>query len=779
MKFLNHYAYAMVLTAVLCGGCSDLKSNSDASRKNTPIKFSNDKTTVFDFPIEFLSDWVDDYIVTTRTSRGNWKETFEADSRDYGSNCEIYTSPISQPNGIADNIERYFCQIRTKGNKRHIFRFLVRPVFKEHLSHYSQFNSVNSSLNQENQEILNAWITAPDYVAFMTTEGGGFDSTWEWQHQLNSVLTPLDGYIDQVNKAAKYAGVKLSIVIRPFEASLSTYRSIPVFNSEGAFLKNYLPSGSVELSQAVSESGMTHYRQILSQVLYGEKNLVTVDKVDFLQAENVTTAFLQNPSSYINIYSTPYPPIDPDSNVFVRGSGGGFSLVKYQSIKALADAKRYEVQNFSVSHQNGVLSISGIDMPADHGYLVFEGVNDAVNLPRVNEAFDSSSVAVSPERKIILSDKHGIKMGRIGAYWTYHNYIDVKEQSTLYAGFKTDDVWTSSSNTFSKKGSNDLRSIFSVSRSLKSSAGVAVDTGALSMANKSLVVVVGEEYSNELFDFSKDLVVNHYKEKVDFYIGNYSEFDDVLVNSRTHSDLIQNLEEAYLPSSILKNEEFINYIKSIPISELEQFTFRYAGERKNRQSCQQEGCLDKFRYFKQKQQAIDLTKLLYEVRKIAPDNRMRVIGEMTDSDYVETFDFLENTINPSTSLAYGESYISSLYPSNNYYHLVSDSITNVDFDYLKADLVMQGVRGVPEQPAVNYVMQKRAIQATNRYGKDFADVFYGAQETLSNDAKREDIICDMLTNHNRKFKKIILYEGITYLWYRNTTFNDFLSTCSN
>jgi len=233
----------------------------------------------------------------------------------------------------------------------------------------------------------------------------GFTS-WSWlRYLLAARLNPDFGRM--LGQSAMEHGIKLTVCYRPFEAALTKYYEVPVFDADGTYLWGFMPLASPTVNYNPDLTGWRHYRDVLREI--GQADAAELATIE-LPGVTEATRFVEQPG--IQIIASPTPPLSDDTFVLARESSGQFRLRAFSTVREAADSKRIRIEGVRVETSPGGLRLTGISLPPECRYLIISWTGDGAG-PDLS--------ALSP---VVLRAKAGNRLGRETTYFVQGGMTD-------------------------------------------------------------------------------------------------------------------------------------------------------------------------------------------------------------------------------------------------------------------------------------------------------------------------------------------------------------------
>ncbi|WP_144998476.1 hypothetical protein [Polystyrenella longa] len=599
--------------------------------------------------------------------------------------------------------------------------------------------------------------------------------SYQWLRMLMAArLTPEFGQLYSESAAAH--GISLSASFRPFEPALTKYYEVPVFETDGTYLGEYLPTASPTVNFHHQEVGFAHYREVLRQM--GQKNQAELDSIE---VEGVLAPGLIDQQRLeelkgIELLASPYPPLDETSFVLVRDGEGNYELHRYAQIQERAESQIPRLGDAKLNVIDGRLTIDGIQLPESARYLI-------VRAPDQSEV----SMDLPAVLQVVLTAKAGNRLGRVNSYVSLRGK-DAESRSTRVAGIPEDGSY--------RTGFQAIENGIDLFRKSEKSRW--------NLSEGDLVIDVGAAWSVEMLDLersaARDMVVRQLRP-----ILAMEAFDEIFINTRSHTQLAASsadgpdgiqpmahyrlkgtnyfhngIDRAFAPISIAKEME----IQSLPT---EQITTWQKGEWID--SCQTEDSPFVWRYQRNLAVARGIRALLQDLEQEFSGVRIRAVIPHNESVITNVRQGLES-MNKSEGGVYGSDYIRHLWGSLNYIPVIGEGMAMVDLSGLSVEPTFLGIRYLPDEEPLALFVDQCTAEFHNNLGSSFRgprSFFYEAQETLRNKdpqakKRREEILCGLLAREE-EIGEVILYESVDWLYNQplfieDKPVYDFLDCCS-
>ncbi|MDZ4288936.1 MAG: hypothetical protein U0984_13300 [Prosthecobacter sp.] len=582
-----------------------------------------------------------------------------------------------------------------------------------------------------------AIIESPELGAILEKRGGII--SWGWLRQLMAVrLTPQFG--DLLTRSAVEHGIKLTASFRPFEMALDKYYAVPAFDESGEFLWNFHPMASPAVDYHADEVGFAHYRKVLEAAEHADAG-----RLQALEIKGVIDA------KSVRLIATPFPPLQHDSFVLVRGKDGKFQLRPFREIQPQADARCQELKNITVELDGqGTTRISGIVMPENCRYLVLSNLDAPSKLP------------------VTLVAKAGNELGRANVYWAAAP-DDGEGKRTRVGGITAD---------------GDFCSVF---YAVEASLGRAPQRN---LKREQLVVDLGDPWSVEMVDFNQPAARRYAVDELRSILT-HAPFDEIFINTRSHTSLAATLadgkdgvkpllhysaakqpyvhlglDRAYAPRGAA-NDPRLRSLTSDRTG-IERITTWQPGEWDN--PCQSPDSPFVWRYARNRGVADGVRQLLEDLEKAFPKTRIRAVIPEGGQAVANVQAALDTMAKPGGGV-YGRDYYRHIWASINHIPAIGEGMTMLNLKGLRVEPVFGGIRFLPDRGPFDFFVRETIADLSGNRGSSFRgprSFFYEGHETLrTTDAKagrdgREERIRHLLDQRG-EINEVILYEAAAWL----------------
>lgn len=659
-------------------------------------------------PISYIADFGDDLIdLFMNRTTGRWR-------------------PLEK--GAFD---QYFRRVQAHGVRRLI-------VWQSPFPYMADAKNYSAEDWQRYAGQARAIIESAELSAILEKRGGIV--SWGWLRALMAVrLTPQFGEL--LTRSAGEHGIALTASFRPFEMALDKYYAVPAFDESGAFLWNFHPLASPAVDNHANEVGFAHYRTVLAAM--GRTEAGRLHAIEFRTAA---------PHGELRVVASPFPPLQEDSFVLVRGKDARFQLRPFHEMQARAEALCRELPNVKIERGGeGVVRITGLEMPDDCRYLILSSAGGA------NESFD-----LSAELPATLWAKAGHQLGRANVYW-------VADKKTRVAGITGEcDAWAN---------------FFAVEAS---AANAHSGPPRRSLHRELLVIDLGEPWSVEMVDFNQP-AARRYAIKELRTILSHPPFDEIFINTRSHTSLAATmgagadgvkpiehyraakqpcihlgLDRAYAPRGAA------NDLRLRDPANVEHITMWHPGEWDS--TCQSADSPFAWRYARNRGVADGVRRLLEDLEKEFPKTRIRAVIPEGAAAVANVQAALEKMPKPGGGV-YGRGYYRHLWASINHIPAIGEGMAMLDLRGLRVEPVFGGIRFLPDHGPFDLFVREAIADMSDNHGSSFRgprSFFYEGHETLHATDRaaaregREERIRHLLDQRG-EINEVILYEAAAWL----------------
>jgi hypothetical protein len=563
---------------------------------------------------------------------------------------------------------------------------------------------------------------------------------WGWIRQL-CALRLMREFGPMLSESAVQHGIALTVSYRPFEAALTKYYEIPVFDHNGEFLWWFLPMATPGLNYRTEEFGFAHYRTVLTKM--GHADMATLDTIEFVEPENVD-GFLGRviaSGDSLVITASDYPPLQEESFVLQRQEDLSYALRPYGEIQDKARSRTHVVRHSLSKDEEGRLRITGLDIPERYRYIMLTCTGGADESPHCK--------ARGPVK---LYAKAGNRLGRTNTYWVLDEPAEARIQTRVagippHGSYYSEFRATEESRKLVEKGPDHLP-----------------------LSGRTLVIDRGTEWTVERLDFNRqtarDNAVAELKSILD-----YPAFDEIFINTRSHTALISYINLGYAPISAANDprlRELTGDAQSV-----EQMTTFAKDEWQG--FCRSPESPFPWRYARNRETANGVRRLLESLEGAFPGTRIRAVIPPGEEAIRATQDGLPKLVKPDGA-HYAPDYYRNLASTINHIPTVGEGMAMVDLAGLRVEPVVFGIRHLIDQgPLELYIANCLAGLADNR-GSSFRgprSFFYEAQETLRSSGpedhnakrRRREEITRYLLSLKDDVGEVIYYEAADWTYY--------------
>jgi len=676
-------------------------------------------------PISYLADFGDDLLdLFMDRTRGRWR-------------------PLEK--GVLD---QYFRRLQAHGVRRLI-------VWQSPFPYMADAQNYAAADWQNHTEQARAIIDSPELTTIL--EKRCVYVSWAYLRGLMAMrLTPQLGEL--LTRSAREHGIALTASFRPFEMALDKYYAVPAFDEIGTFLWDYHPLASPTVNYHTDQVGFAHYRKVLA----------VMDRADAGQLHTIVIKNVKNADAFVRRFSaqhdnlrlvaSPFPPLQEDGFVLVRGKDARFQLRPFSEIQTKAEAQCRELKNLKVERDGqGTVTISGIEMPDDCRYLLLSDPS------ALDESLDFPT-----HESPTLRAKAGNELGRANVYWAAA-VGDASGKKTRVAGITAEGEFCANFNA------------------VEASAAAAQNgPPRLSLLRDQLVIDLGEAWSVEMVDFNQPAARRNAVNELRSILS-HPPFDEIFINTRSHTQLAATLgdgKDGLKPLSVyrLTKESYAHLgidrayaprdaasdPKLRDIADVERITNWQPGEWND--TCQSPDSPFVWRYARNRGVADGVRKLLADFEQAFPQTRIRVVMPEREAATKRIKAALDQMSKPGGGV-YGRDYYRQLTASINHIPAIGEGMAMVGLNGLRTEPVFLGIRMLPEmEPFKLYVRECIADMADN-HGSSFRgprSYFYEGHETLRTTDKdlgrrgREERICHLLEQH-ADINEVILYEAAAWV----------------
>ncbi|MEQ1858501.1 MAG: hypothetical protein ABMA13_01045 [Chthoniobacteraceae bacterium] len=653
-------------------------------------------------PISYIADFGDDLIdLFMNRTTGRWR-------------------PIEKA-----AFDQYFRRLQAHGVGRLI-------VWQSPFPYMADAKNYSAADWQRHAAQARAIIDSRELSAILEKRGGIV--SWGWLRALMAVrLTPQFG--ETLTRSAREHGIALTASFRPFETALDKYYAVPAFDESGAFLWNFHPLASPAVAYHADEVGFAHYRTVLAGV--GRADAGRLHAIEIRDAA---------PHGTLRVVASPFPPLQEDSFVLVRGKDARFELRPFREIQARAEAHRRELKDVKIEHDAlGTLRITGIEVPDDCRYVILSSADESLDTPA--------------ELPATLWAKAGNRLDRANVYW-----VAPTDKKTRVGGITAEgDAWAN---------------FFAIEAS---AASAHSGPARRSLRDEQLVIDLGDPWSVEMVDFNQPAARRYVVDELRSILS-HPPFDEIFINTRSHTSLAATLadgrdgvkpldhyraakqpyvhlglDRAYAPRDQLRD-----------IADVERITTWQPGEWDG--TCQSPDSPFVWRYARNRGVADGVRKLLEDLEKAFPKTRIRAVIPERSVAVANVQAALDQMPKPGGGV-YGRDYYRHIWASINHIPAIGEGMAMLDLRGLRVEPVFGGIRYLPDRGPFDLFVREVIADMADNHGSSFRgprSFFYEGHETLrATDAAaaregREEFIRHLLDQRG-EINEVILYEAASWV----------------
>ena len=681
-----------------------------------------------DRPITYLSDQLDDFIRIFRDPKsGRWK-------------------PVTR-----DAFDQYFRRLQAHG----IRRLIVWPSAFPTLSDPKNYGAENWSRFEkqarailEDEELNRILYHNRSFVPY------------EWHGFLMRFRLNPDWGRMYAQSAADH-DIALTVSYRPFEHALMKYYVIPVFDTAGRFLWNFLPGANPKMNFEPQDVAFTHYRKILE----------ASGKPDHTQLHSITFAAVPESKpqlinrKHLRVFAAQAPPIAKDSFVLRRDAAGEYDLIRFAQIVDQVEARRTELRGWSSKvKEDGSIQLSGLSLPSDHRYLIVSSGETA-----------GSNIELPVELPVIARSVAGSRIGRINAHWSLAD-TNAENATTRIGGITS----AGSYRTDFKAIENSFRLVRRSGEALRP------------LGDDEIVIDFGSNWSPEMMDYhraaSRRLAINEIKTAL-----SQPAFDEIVINTRSHTQLAGSngdgdlgvqtighhrrrrknyfhlgIDRAYAPLSVSTSPTIEALARDGSHTAIEKITDWQIGEWQG--TCQSEADGYPWRYARNTAVASGVRRLLQDLENEFPDTRIRVMippRAAVENGVKQALDELSKPMDGN----YGARYYGYLCSGINQIPSIGEGMSMLDLNGIRTEPMFLGLRDLPDDGPISLFVDAYLRNQSDNHGsihRGPKSFFYEAQYTLRHkdkaaaSSRREQIIRNLLARP--EINEVILYEAANWTY---------------
>jgi len=681
-----------------------------------------------DRPITYLSDQLDDLIRIFRDpGTGKWK-------------------PVTR-----DAFDQYFRRLQTHGVRRLIVWPSAFPTINDPENYgaenWSRFERQARAI-LESEELNRVLYGDRAFVPY------------EWHGMLMRFrLNPAWGRMYAQSAADHH--IALTVSYRPFEHALMKYYVIPVFDTKGRFLWNFLPGANPKVNFEPQDVAFTHYRKILEaggKHAHSKLQSVTFSAVSESTKQPIT-------QKHLRVYAAQVPPIARESFVLLRDDRGSFDVVRFEKIADRVESQRVELQDWSLEVQeDGSIQLSDLKRPHDHRYLIVRRGETA-----------ASSIQLPVELPVAARSTTGSPVGRINAYWSLAGTAEENATSrlggiTAAGSYRTDFQAIENSFRLVRRSGKPLRPL----------------------ANDEIVIDFGSDWSPEMMDYNRKAARRLAISEIKTTLAAPA-FDEIVINTRSHTQLAGSngdgdlgvqtighhrrrrknyfhlgIDRAYAPLSVAQSPSIQSLLKEGSNAAIAKITDWQPGEWQG--TCQSKSADYPWRYARNSAVAQGVRLLIHDLEQEFPDTRIRIMIPPRAAVENGVKLALEETPDPDGG-HYDARYYRFLCSGINQISSIGEGMSMLDLSGLRAEPMFLGLRDLPDAGPISLFADAYLKNQSDNHGSSHSapkSFFYEAQYTLRHKDKavaatrREQIIRNLLSRP--EINEIILYEAANWTY---------------
>ena len=666
----------------------------------------------------------------------------------------------------ADGFHQYFRRLQAHGIKRLIvwqspFPYMCDPQ-EFAADDWKRYESQARAI-ADNKELAKA----------METSSG--QQAWQWLREMLALrLRPEFG--PMFTDSAAQHGIALTASFRPFEHALTKYYEVPAFDARGKYLWGFLPLASPVVNYQADQVGFAHFREVLAQMGKHEAaQLETIELPGVGPAAQLVERFQAGRRDF-KITAAQFPPLDSSSWVLMRDADEEFQLRKFSDVHGIVDAQRHQLTDYKlVTDAANTLRITNIKVPADCRFLVISAASEF-----------GESLQLPADAGLTLRATAGNQIGRgANIYWALDE-SDPAGRATRVGAILAD---------------GGFRAEFQATEN-SIDALIKRNADKLAIGNHQLVVNLGRRWEVEMVDFNRPAARDYAVKQLRTLLS-YQAFDEILINTRTHTDLpasfgdgidgiktvfhyrkaghhrgghrigpssflLLGIAGAYAPIRVAEQQQ-LRKLAADPNS-VEQITASQPGEWRG--ACQSPETPFQWRFRRNAAVAQGVRRLLMDLEQTFPNTRIRaVIPQRAVVDKAMQRGLAQMT-KPSGGV-YGADFYRHVWSTNNFTYRTCDGMAMLDLSGMRVEPVFLGIRYLPEDGPLTLFVDQCIVDMKNNHGSSFRgprSFFYEAQETLRGgnraqaSARRNEIIRKLLANH-KDIGEVLLYEAADWTSY--------------
>ena len=681
-----------------------------------------------DRPISYLSDQLDDLIRIFRDpGTGKWK-------------------PVTR-----DAFDQYFRRLQSHG----VRRLIVWPSAFPTLSDPKNYGAENWSRFEKQARAI---LESEEFNRVLYDDRAFVP--YEWHGLLMRFrLNPAWGRM-YAQSAADH-GVALTVSYRPFEHALMKYYVIPVFDTEGCFLWNFLPGANPKVNFEPQDVAFTHYRKILKAS--GKHDHAELQSITFATVPESRPQEIHR--KHLRVYAVQAPPIARKSFVLLRDDSGSFQVVRFEKIADQVEAQRVELQDWSLKVQDdGSIQLNNLKRPNDHRYLIVRRGESGIE-----------SLQLPVELPVSARSRAGSPVGRINAHWSLAE-TNAENATTRLGGITT----TGSYRTDFQAIENSFRLVRRSGKPLRS------------LGNDEIVIDFGSDWSPEMMDYNRKAARRLAISEIKTALAAPA-FDEIVINTRSHTQLAGSsgdgelgvqtiahhrrrgknyfhlgIDRAYAPLSVAQSPSIQTLLQGGSNAAIAKITDWQPGEWQD--TCQSKSTGYPWRYARNAAVAQGVRLLMQDLEKEFPETRIRVmIPPRADVENGVKL-ALEKMSNPNGG-KYDANYYRFLCSGLNQIPPIGEGMSMLYLDGLHSEPMLLGLRDLPDDGPISLFVDAYLKNQSDNHGSTHRgpkSFFYEAQYTLRHKDKaaatsrREQIIRNLLARP--EINEVILYEAANWIY---------------
>ena len=666
----------------------------------------------------------------------------------------------------ADGFHQYFRRLQAHGVDRLVvwqspFPYICDP--REFAADDWQRYASQARAIADNKELAQAMASAAG------------QQSWEWLREV-LLLRLRPDFGPMFTNSAEEHGIALTASFRPFEHALTKYYEVPTFDADGEFLWGFLPLASPVVNYHPDQVGFAHFREILARM--GKREAGELGAIELPSVAQAAELVARHQAGHrdFKITAAQFPPLDSRSWVLWRGPDDEFQLRPFGEIRETVESQRYQLSDYKLAaDRSNTLRITNLTVPADCRFLVISAATDF-----------AESLQLAAAAGLTLRAEAGNRINRgANIYWALDE-SGSEGPSTRVGAILPD---------------GGFRSEFQATEN-SISALVKRQVGQLALSRNQLVIDRGRRWEVEMVDFNRPAAREYAVAQLRTMLA-YDAFDEILINTRTHTDLpgsfgdgtdgiktvfhyrsaghhrggyrigkseflMLGIAGAYAPVGVAEQQHLRKLVED-PNS-VEQITMSQPGEWKG--SCQSADTPYQWRFRRNAAVAQGIRRLLMDLEQAFPDTRIRaVIPQRAAVD--EAMNCRLSQMKNPDGRVYGADSYRRVLSTNNFTFRTCDGMAMLDLTGLRVEPVFLGIRYIPDDGPLNLFVDECIKDMKRNHGSSFRgprSFFYEAQETLRGDNReqashRRDEIIRTLLAKREDIGEVLLYEAADWTSY--------------